>query len=166
MPTARMPALALLWLLLGALAGCGAGAGHGHWADPGVRLVDGIWIGPQVACPPAPGECETIASGARKALPAADRSRVAQIAWVSLPTHFVTDGGEQRTPRLGVGLSTWVAAMVTLEDGSTRVVGLGCTFLSTGGVFDYINSGCGPGELRDWRDGGVPPSYPPGTIFG
>ena len=94
-----MPARALLGLVLGAiLAGCGGGA-HGHWTDPGARLVDGIWIGPQIACPPARDECGVISSGARAALSDAEWSQVVQVEWVSLPTHFVTDGGEKRTPR-------------------------------------------------------------------
>jgi len=81
-----MAARPLLGVVLGAiLAGCGGG-GHGHWTDPGARLVDGIWIGPRIACPPARDECGVISSGARAALSYADRSEVIQVAWVSLPT--------------------------------------------------------------------------------
>jgi hypothetical protein len=67
---------------------------HGHpllhqvWGhdrtDPGARLVDGIWIGPQIACPPARDECGVISSGARAALSDAERSQVVQVEWVSL----------------------------------------------------------------------------------
>jgi hypothetical protein len=154
-----MPAHALLGLVLGAiLAGCGGGA-HGHWTDPGARLVDDIWIGPQIACPPPRDECGVISSGARAALSEAERSQVVQVEWVSLPTHFVTDGGEQRTPQSHFGLVTWVAALVTLRDGGERAVGLGCEFrYAQGGGFDGLASECHPATLTDWQDGAVPPN--------
>jgi hypothetical protein len=156
-----MPARALLGLMLGAIvAGCGGGA-HGHWTDPGARLVDGIWIGPQIACPPARDECGVISSGARAALSDAERSQVAEVEWVSLPTHFVTDGGEQRTPRSQFGLVTWVAALVTLRDGGERAVGLGCQLeYAQSGGFDGLASECHPATLADWQDGAVPPNLP------
>ena len=152
-----MPARALLGLVLGAiLAGCGGGA-HGHWTDPGARLIDGIWIGPQIACPPARDECGVISSGARAALSDAERSQVVQVAWVSLPSHFVTDGGEQRTPQSLSGLVTWVAALVTLRDGGERAVGLGCQLeYAQSGGFDGLASECHPATLTDWQDGAVP----------
>jgi hypothetical protein len=156
-----MPARALLGLMLGAIvAGCGGGA-HGHWTDPGARLVDGIWIGPQIACPPACDECGVISSGARAALSDTERSQVVQVGWVSLPTHFVTDGGEQRTPRPHFGLVTWVAGLVTLRDGGERVVGLGCQLeYAQSGGFDDHASECHPTTLIDWQDGAVPPNLP------
>jgi hypothetical protein len=143
--------------MLGAiLAGCG-GVAHGHWTDPGARLVDGIWIGPQIACPPVRDECAVIANGAQVALLDADRSQVVQVAWVSLPSHFVTDGGEHRTPMPGLGLVTWVAALVTLKDGSERAVGLGCQLeYAQSGGFDGAASECHPAMLTDWQDGAVP----------
>ena len=152
-----MPARTLLGLMLGAiLAGCGGGA-HGHWTDPGARLVDGIWIGPQIACPPVRDECEVVASGARTALSDAERSPVVQVAWVSLPSHFVTDGGEQRTPQPGFGLVKWVAALVTLRDGGVRAIGLGCELrYAQSGGFDSLASECHPATLTDWQDGAVP----------
>jgi hypothetical protein len=152
-----MPARALLGLMLGAIvAGCGGGA-HGHWTDRGARLVDGIWIGPQIACPPARDECGVISSGARAALSDAERSQVVQVAWVSLPSHFVTDGGEQRTPQSLSGLVTWVAALVTLRDGGERAVGLGCQLeYAQSGGFDGLASECHPATLTDWQDGAVP----------
>ena len=156
-----MPARALLGLMLGAIvAGCGGGA-HGHWTDPGARLVDGIWIGPQIACPPARDECGVISSGARAALSEAERSQVVQVEWVSLPTHFVTAGGGQRTPQSLSGLVTWVAALVTLRDGGERAVGLGChlEYAQSGG-FDGLASECHPATLTDWQDGAVPPNLP------
>jgi hypothetical protein len=156
-----MPARALLGLTLGSiLAGCGGGA-HGHWTDPGARLVDGIWIGPQIACPPARDECGVISRGAQVALSDAERSQVVQVAWVSLPSHFVTDAGEQRTPQPYFGLVTWVAALVTLKDGGERAVGLGCEFRhAQSGGFDDLDSECHPATLTDWQDGAVPPNLP------
>jgi hypothetical protein len=156
------------------LAGCGGGptsAGrppqHGHWTDPGARLVDGLWVGPQIACPPARDECAAIAAGARAALSDADRAEVLQVGWVSLPTRFVTDGGERRTPRLTVGIDTWAAAVVTLGDGRERAVGLDCYFPhSSAGRLDVSAASCKPATLADWQDGAVPPSFPPGTVFG
>lgn len=152
-----MPARALLGLMLGAIvAGCGGGA-HGHWTDPGARLVDGIWIGPQIACPPARDECEVISSGARAALLDAERSQVVQVEWVSLPSHIVTDGGEPRTPQPGFGLVKWVAALVTLRDGGERAIGLGCELrYAQSGGFDGLASECHPATLTDWQDGAVP----------
>ncbi|HZL14795.1 MAG TPA: hypothetical protein VFC97_01675 [Verrucomicrobiae bacterium] len=152
-----MPARALLGLVLGAiLAGCGGGA-HGHWTDPGARLVDGIWIGPQIACPPARDECGVISRGAQVALSDAERSQVVQVAWVSLPSHFVTDAGEQRTPRPNLGLTTWVAALVMLKDGGERAIGLGCELrYAQSGGFDGLASECHPATLTDWQDGAVP----------
>jgi hypothetical protein len=151
-----MPAPALLGLMLGALvAGCGGS--HGHWTDPGVRLVDGTWIGPQLACPPARDECGAISSGARAALSDAVREQVAQVAWVSLPTHFVTAAGEERTAHLGYGIETWTAALVTLDDRRERVVGLRCYFpYTTDGGIDLSVATCTPAELTDWQDGAVP----------
>ena len=151
----------LLGLMLGAiLAGCGGGA-HGHWTDPGSRLVDGIWIGPQITCPPARDECGVISRGAQVALSDAERSQVVQVEWVSLPGHFVTDGGEQRTPQPHFGLVTWVAALVTLKDGGARAVGLGCQLeYAQSGGFDGLASECHPTTLGDWQDGAVPPNLP------
>ena len=81
----RMPARALLGLMLEAIvAGCGGGA-HGHWTDPGARLVEGIWIGQPMACPPVRDECGVISSGARTALSVAEQSQMMQVEWVSLP---------------------------------------------------------------------------------
>ena len=126
-----------------------------------------MWIGPEIACPPARDECATISSGAQAGLSDAERSQVDQIVWVSLPTHFVTDGGEPRTPRPRVGLVTWVAALVRLKDGGERAIGLGCEFrYAQSGGFDDLTSECHPTTLADWRDGPVPPSFPPGTVFG
>ena len=152
-----MPARALLGLVLGAiLAGCGGGA-HGHWTDPGARLVDGIWIGPQIACPPARDECGVISSGARAALSDAERSQVVQVEWVSLPSHFVTDAGEQRTPMLTFGIETRVAALVTLDGRRERTVGLSCYFpYYTSGGLDLSAANCTPATLTDWQDGAVP----------
>jgi hypothetical protein len=143
--------------MLGAIvAGCG-GAAHGHWTDPGARLADGIWIGPQIAYPPARDECAVISRGAQVALSDAERSQVTQVEWVSLPSHFVTDGGEQRTPRSMFGLVTWVAALVTLRDGGERAVGLGCQLeYAQSGGFDGLASECQPATLTDWQDGAVP----------
>lgn len=156
-----MPARGLLGLMLGVIvAGCGGGA-HGHWADPGARLVDGIWIGRQIACPPARDECGVISSGARAALSDAERSKVVQVEWVSLPSHFVTDGGEQRTPRLTYGIDTWVAALVTLDDGRERAVGLSCYFpYTTSGGLVLSAAKCTPAKLADWQDGAVPAGVP------
>ena len=159
-------ARALLGLWLGVIvAGCGA-APAGHWTDPGTRLVDGKWIGPQIGCPPARNECAVIAIGGQLGLPEAERSLVKQVAWVSLPTHFVTDAGEPRTPRINWGIDTFEAALITLSDGSQRVIRLGCMF----GYASYgVLSGdarCQPTTLTDWQDGAVPPSFPPGTTFG
>ena len=139
-----------------ALAGCGGGT-HGHWTDPGARLVDGIWIGPQIACPPARDECGVISSGARAALSEADRSQVVQVEWVSLPSHFVTDAGEQRTPMLTFGIETRVAALVTLDGGRERTVGLSCYFpYYTSGGLDLSAANCTPATRTDWQDGAVP----------
>jgi hypothetical protein len=102
-----------------------------------------------------------ISSGARAALSDTERSQVAQVAWVSLPSHFVTDGGEQRTPRPRFGLVTWVAALVTLRDGGERAVGLGCELrYAQSGGFDGLASECRPATLADWQDGAVPPNLP------
>lgn len=163
----RTPRQFLLGLVLGAIvAGCGSGA-HGHWTDPGARLVDGMWIGPQVACPPARDECAAITSGARAALPENERPQVVQVAWVGLPTHIVTDGGEPRTARLSYGIDTWEAALVTLDDGRERAVGLDCYFpYTTAGLLEVSAANCQPTTLADWQDGAVPPSFPLGTVFG
>jgi hypothetical protein len=156
-----MPARALLGLLLGAIvAGCG-GSSHGHWTDPDARLVDGIWIGPQTACPPARDECGVISTGARAALSDAERSKVVAVQWVELPTHFVTDAGEQRTARLGYGIETWTAALVTLDGGHERVVGLSCYFpYNTTSDLELSLATCTPAKLADWQDGAVPPNLP------
>ena len=159
-----------------AVVGCGGvahgptdpgGGAHGRWTDPGARLVDGLWIGPQIACPPARDECAAITAGARSALSDAERAEVAQVQWVSLPTHFVTDGGERRTPRVAVGIDTWAAALVTLGDGREHAVGLDCHFpYTSAGQLELSGAGCKPATLADWRDGAVPPSFPPGTVSG
>lgn len=159
------PAQILLGLMLGAIvAGCG-GADHGHWTDPGARLVDGIWIGPQIACPPARDECGVISSGARAALSDAEWSKVVQVEWVELPTHFVTDGGGARIAGLGHGIETWVAALVTLDGGHERAVGLSCYFpYDPSGGLAVSAAHCTPAKLVDWQDGAVPP--PPGIVSG
>lgn len=148
------------------MAACSFGGGA-HWADPGARLVDGLWIGASILCPPGPSECTVVETAARKALPPEERMQVAQVERVSLPTHFVTAAAEPRTPRPGVGISQWEAVLVTLGDGSQRAVGLGCRLVYDGsGAFDDLDSECLPADLRDWQDGAEPPSFPPGTIFG
>lgn len=153
-----MSTRALLGLMLGAIvAGCGGGD-HGHWTDAGARLVDGIWIGPQIACPPARDECAVISNGAQAALSDAERSKVVAVEWVELPTHFVTDAGEPRTPRLNYGIETWVAALVTLDGGRERAVGLSCYFpYKTSGGLELSTAKCTPAKLADWQDGAVPP---------
>jgi hypothetical protein len=98
-----------------------------------------------------------ISRGAQAALSDAERSQVAQVEWVSLPSHFVTDAGEQRTPRPGFGLVTWVATLVKLRDGGERAVGLGCELRhAQSGGFDGLASECHPATLTDWQDGAVP----------
>jgi hypothetical protein len=173
----RTPFRALVGLLLATVVvGCGGGANgttdpgggaHGRWTDPGARLVDGLWIGPQIACPPARDECVAISTGARSALSEAERAEVARVQWVSLPTHFVTDGGEPRTARLAVGIDTWAAALVTLRDGRERAVGLDCYLPHTsGGRLETSAASCRPAALADWQDGAVPPSLPPVVVPG
>jgi hypothetical protein len=154
----RKLARGLLGLWLGVVVAACGGA-HGHWADPDVRLVDGMWTGRQIACPPARDECATISSGAQAGLSDTERSLVAKIVWVALPTQFVTDAGEPRTPRSHVALATWVAALVTMKDGRERVVGLACEFWR-------VPARCDPSTLADWRDGAIPPSFAPGTVVG
>ncbi len=164
----RLPrqARGLLGLLLGVIvAGCG-GMPAGHWTDAGTRLVDGMWIGPQIGCPPARDECVAIAIGGQLGLPEAERSQVKQVAWVSLPTHFVTSGGEPRTPRVRWGIDTFEAALITLADGRQRVIGLGCMLGYTSNNVLSGDASCQPTTLTDWQDGAVPQSYPPGTTFG
>jgi hypothetical protein len=153
-----------LWLAL-VVAGCGSGPA-GHWTDPGTRLVDGMWIGPQIGCPPTRDECVAIAIGGQLGLPVAERSQVKQVAWVSLPTHFVTNAGEPRTPRIQWGIDTLEAALVTLADGSQRVIGLGCVLPYTSNGVLTGGASCQPFTLTDWQDGAVPKTYPPGTTFG
>ena len=139
------------------VAGCGGGA-HGHWADPGARLVDGMWIGPQIVCPPARDGCASISSGAQVGVSDTEPSQVVQIPWVSLPTHFVTDEGEPRSPARGVGIVTsppcrrrwianatawsgWVANLLHTSDGPVAGSAAKCT----------------PVPLSDWQDGAVHP---------
>jgi hypothetical protein len=126
-----------------------------------------MWIGPQVGCPPARGECPAITGGALEGITDAERSRVAQVVMVQLPTHFVTAGGQPRSPRLHEGIGEFAAALVTLDDGSQRAVGLECLFpYNPDGTVQASRAHCGPARLRDWQDGAVPPSFPPGTVFG
>lgn len=152
-PRARALGLLRIWLGV-VVAGCGSGGGtHGHWTDPGARLIDGMWIGPQTTCPPG-GSCAPITDAARAGLSDTERSQVVRIARVALPTHFMTDEGEPRAPSPGVGIVRWAAALVTLADGRQRVVGLGCWAEK-----------CEPMSLPDWQDGAVWPSGtqgPPG----
>ena len=151
-PRARALGLLGLWLGVMIVAGCGGGGVHGHWADPDARLVDDVWIGSQIGCPPARDECAAIEDGARAGLSDADAGRVARIAWVALPTRFVTDGGETLAPRRHVGIATWAAALVTLDDGAERVVGLLCQF-SYSGDGGRLNAGasCAWQPLPDWQ---------------
>jgi len=159
-------ARALLGLCVGlVVAGCGSGPG-GHWTDPGTRLVDGMWIGPRIGCPPARDECAAIAIGGKLGLPETERPLAKEVAWVALPTHFVTDGGEPRTPRLNWGIDTFEAALVTLSDGRQRVVGLSCMLGYTDNGVLSGDASCQPTTLTDWQAGVVPPSFPPGTTFG
>jgi hypothetical protein len=111
-----------------ALLVVGCGGVRGQWEDPGARLVDGTWIGPNVGCPPARAECRAIEDAARAAVWTPDGPPIAGVAWVDLPRHFVTDTGERRTPRGRVGILTLTAALVTFADHSQRVVGLSCHF--------------------------------------
>lgn len=150
-----------LWLGL-VVAGCDS-VSDGHWTDAGTHLVDGTWVGPQIGCPPGSNECAVIAVGAQRGLPEAERSQVTQVSWVSLPTHFVTNGGEPRTPRIRWGVETFEAALVTLADGRQRVIGLSCelSYVRIGVLSG--DSSCQPTTLTDWRDGAVPPSFPPRT---
>jgi hypothetical protein len=157
----------VIGLWLGALLGGCGGAPHGHWTDPGARLVDGMWIGPPITCPTARDECAVVASAAPEGLSAAERSQIVKIAEVEPPSHFETDGGEPRTPLGRIGIRTFAAALVTLDSGRERVVGLNCQFpYGRDGQLRSSDAECMPMELVDWRDGAVPPSFPPGTTFG
>ena len=147
-PRARALGLLGLWLGVMIVAGCGGGVVHGQWTDPGVRLVDGTWIGLETTCPPG-DTCAPVTDAARAGLSDAERSQVVRVARVALPTHFVTDGGESRTASRGFGIVRWAAALVTLADGRQRVVGLSCS------------SKCTPMALPDWQDGSAPPAPVP-----
>ncbi len=81
----------------------------------------------------------------------ADAPHVTDIEWVALPTQFVTFGGESRTPHFFIGVEKRTAALVTLDDGRERVVGLLC-------AYDFSN--CSRDELEEWRDGAVPRAGP------
>ena len=139
-PRRRARGLLGLWLGAMLVAGCGGGGAHGHWTDPDARLVDGVWIGSPIACPPVRDECAPIEDSARGGLSDADAARVARITWVSLPTRFVTDEGQTVMPGRHVGIWTWAAALVTLDDGAERVVGMLCMFSYSGGDDGRLNA--------------------------
>ncbi len=146
-----------LWLGVMMVVACGGGGAHGHWTDPDAHLVDGVWIGSPIACPPLSDECALIADSARAGLSDADAARVARITRVSLPTRFVTDGGKIFAPGPHYGIWTWAAALVTLDDGAERVVGMLCMFAYSGDDGRLIaDARCAQQPLPGWEDGSVP----------
>jgi hypothetical protein len=115
-------------LIVGVVATSTDPTTHGHWTDPGTRLVDGLWVGPAIACQPEQADCAAVAIGAREALAFWEQGQVAQIQWVTLPSQFVTDVGEPRSANTSWGILSRVAAIVTFDDGHERSVGLQCYF--------------------------------------
>jgi hypothetical protein len=76
-----------LWRgLVGLVAACGGGVIHGHWVDPGVRLVDGMWIGPRAGWSPIrEGVRGHLEHGTSRAIRGSGAHRI-EILWVALPS--------------------------------------------------------------------------------
>jgi hypothetical protein len=148
---ARKTLVLIAGLLLVVLLGAAWAGTHGRWLDPDARLVDGTWIGGPIDCPPEVDRCARMRSAALSALTDAERSRVASVVRVALPTQWQDYLGGRRTAWTRAGIVVFVAALVTLDDGQQRVVGLGC-------ASDMTH--CNPSPPTWWRDGGAPPWLP------
>jgi hypothetical protein len=154
-----MRLLVLLTLLLAACTTAPAVVG---WLGPDVHLVDGTWIGTETPCSAGTDglECRVVVD---HALAYIDRVTVTGAALAALPTTFVLPTGETRTPHLAGGLNSGRAVVIDLADGSRRVIGLLCylPYAGDGGGLVVSMGTCTPNALFDWRDGAVPPSFPP-----
>ena len=93
------------------------------------------------------------------ALTDAERSRVVSVERVALPSQFASFLGDRRMARDGGGIVVFVAALVTLDDGQQRVVGLACARGET-------SWHCPPTQLTWWRDGEAPPPFGPDAARG
>jgi hypothetical protein len=150
------------------IAACAVGAAaRPGWQGPEVHLVDGAWIGTEVACVADDLECKTVVDRTMKALQPDVRARVTRAALATLPTEFVTATGETRRAHVSAGIDTRKAVVIDLVDGSRRVIGLWCYLpYANGGGLIVRDATCDIAPLDYWLDGNVPPSYPPGVEVG
>jgi hypothetical protein len=155
----------LAFLLL--VAACSSPPSVVGWSGSDVHLVDGRWIGTETPC--AAGkeglECRVVVEYALATVP---RNTVKKAALAALPTTFVMATGETRMGHLGGGIDTGRAVVLDLADGTRRVLGFVCylPYPGDGSGLAISMVTCTWNALEDWRDGNVPPSYPPGTKFG
>jgi hypothetical protein len=140
--------------------GCGT-AGPG-WQGTGVHLIDGVWIGTERDCRPADDDrtCRAVIAEAMRVIGRVERSKVVRAQLAELPTTFATASGETRTARVAAGIMARTAVVLDLADGSRRVVGLWCHAISVPTCELDVTA------LEYWIDGAIPPSYPPGAVFG
>jgi hypothetical protein len=163
MDSIRPVVLAGLLLLLGA---CGPPVVAG-WRGVDVHLVDGTWIGTEMACSDDNIECQTILKRTSAALSPEVRSKVKSMVLAGLPTTYVTASGETLTASVTGGILTREAVVLDLVEGTRSVVGLWCYLPSSSeGVLSVRDVTCDIAPLEYWRDGNVPPTVPPGTNFG
>jgi hypothetical protein len=122
------PSLGLL-PIVAMIAACGVGSGAPGapgWQGSEVHLVDGTWIGTEVACGADDLECRTVIDLTMKALQPDVRARVTRAALATLPTEYLTATGEIRTAHISAGIATRKAVVLDLAGGTRRVIGLWC----------------------------------------
>jgi hypothetical protein len=158
-----MRALIPLMLLL---AACSTPPSVVGWLGSDVHLVDGVWIGTETPCAAGKDglECRVVVE---YALATVRGSKVTKAALAALPSTFVLASGETRMGHLGGGIDTGRAVVLDFADGTRRVLGFVCylPYAGDGSGLALSMVTCTWNPLNDWRDGNVPPSYPPGTEF-
>jgi hypothetical protein len=160
-------AVVALFVIAGILA---SRPGPPGWQGSDVHLVDHVWIGAEMPCGSTDSDedmtCRLIV---RSGVSIGEQQgwTVDTATFARLPTSFFMTTGEGRTARLQVGVLTHEAVVVALRDGTRRVVGMLCEVARAAGASGpTLLVNCEPGPLDDWIDGHVPPSYPPGAVFG
>jgi hypothetical protein len=155
--------------LLLSLAACATPPPAG-WIGADVHLVDGTWIGTERECGRGEDEtaveCRFVVKEGLDEVPSDLRPTKAVVA--TLPTAFGTAGGETVVVRAGAGLTTYMAVVIDLADGSRRVVGLGCYLPHAADDFRLVVdiANCEEYGLDRWRDGNPPTPYPPNVKGG
>jgi len=132
-------------------------APRSRWVDPAAHVVDGYWFGAETVCPShAVTGCAGIIETALAALKASEPGVQIVRASSAEPASAFFDRDGQATILWESGCCSYAVAILELDDGTRRLIGVSCSPMSTDTGGTTMRCAAGDGEITGARVGREP----------